>query len=411
MASAAYGSLPFAEQIAFFRQKVNVPTEAWTDVYAAEHSHAFMVAGARGEVLTDMRSAVERFIAEGRTIEEFRKDFDDIVARTGWAYNGGRNWRTRVIYETNLRQSYHAGREAQMADPALRRARPYGLYRHGGSAEPRPEHLAWDGIVLPLDDPWWDTHTPQNGWGCTCKKFTLSERDVKRMGLKVRTEAPPIEWEEKTVGIRGPNPRIVRVPKGIDPGFEYRPGAGRIEAMTPRPIDTGELMPPAAGAKSRGKLPPLAPRKASSDRLLPDNLTDQEYADRFLAEFMEPGERHTYFEDVAGELLLISDALLRERSGNLKANKRGRGKYLLLYADTIKNPQEIWEDWAEFGDRRVLRRRYVAYWQLEGEDVPALTVFETGPQGWVGVTAHSTDNAASLERRARHGVRVWPRKE
>ena len=61
---------------------------------------------------------------------------------------------------------------------------------------------------------------------------------------------------------------------------------------------------------------------------------------------MGPGERHTYYQDAAGEMLLISDALLRERSGELKADKRGRGKYLLLYADTIKQPQEIWDDWA-----------------------------------------------------------------
>lgn len=224
---ADYGSLPFAEQIAFFREKHPVLTAAWTDVYAAEHDHAFMVAGAaKADLLADLRAAVEKGIAEGGTIEHFRKDFDALVERHGWSYEGGRNWRARVIYETNLRQSYHAGREAQMADPALRRRRPYGLYRHGGSAEPRPEHLAWDGLVLPLDDPWWDTHTPQNGWGCKCKKFMVNARDVERMGLKVGS-APPVEWEEKVIGVRGPSPRTVKVPKGIDPGFEYRPGATR----------------------------------------------------------------------------------------------------------------------------------------------------------------------------------------
>ncbi|WP_241085745.1 phage head morphogenesis protein [Candidatus Vondammii sp. HM_W22] len=224
MTSAAYGSLPFQAQIDFLKQKVSIPTAAWTDVYAGEHDHGLMVAGARGQVLEDVHSAIARFINQGNTLADFRKDFDGIVARTGWAYNGGRNWRTRIIYETNLRQSYNAGREAQMADPALRKGCPYGLYRHGSSAEPREEHLAWDGTVLPLDDPWWNTHSPQNGWGCSCKKFTLSKRDVQRMGLAVAEQAPPVQWEEQTVGIRGPSPRTVRVPKGIDPGFEYRPG-------------------------------------------------------------------------------------------------------------------------------------------------------------------------------------------
>lgn len=231
MSAARYGSLPFQEQIDFFREKVNIPTATWTDVYAVEHEYAFTVAGAaRDDLVADFRAAVEKVINDGGTLEQFRQDFDDIVKRRGWAYQGGRNWRTRVIYETNLRQSYHAGREAQMDDPELRKARPYGLYRHGGSTEPREEHLALDGTVLPLDDPFWDTWTPQNGWGCTCKKFMVSARDVERMGLSVSKRAPEIEWEDRVVGATGPNPRTVRVPKGIDPGFEYRPGRSRRQA-------------------------------------------------------------------------------------------------------------------------------------------------------------------------------------
>ena len=110
MADVAYGSLPFREMIEFFRRKLNMPTQAWTDVYAAEHEWAFVVAGAnRDAIVRDFREAVEKAIAEGTTLEEFRRDFDAIVARYGWDYNGGRDWRTRVIYETNLNTSYAAG--------------------------------------------------------------------------------------------------------------------------------------------------------------------------------------------------------------------------------------------------------------------------------------------------------------
>jgi hypothetical protein len=225
MAETAYGSLPFDEQIRFFRDKLNLPTQAWTDLWEGMHARAFVVAGAMQEdLLTDLRAAVDRAIADGTTLAQFRKDFDALVERRGWQYKGGRNWRTRVIYETNLRQSYATGRELQMKDPALRLRRPYGLYRHGRSEHPRPEHLAWDGTVLPLDDPWWETHTPMNGWGCKCLKLMVSEADVERMGLTVADQAPAIEWEEKTVGVKGPSPRTVKVPKGIDPGFAYNPG-------------------------------------------------------------------------------------------------------------------------------------------------------------------------------------------
>ena len=53
----------------------------------------------------------------------------------------------------------------------------------------------------------------------------LSEADVERLGLTVTDPGPRPPREEKTIGIRGPSPRTVSVPKGIDPGFEYRPGA------------------------------------------------------------------------------------------------------------------------------------------------------------------------------------------
>jgi hypothetical protein len=42
---------------------------------------------------------VDKAITGGTTLEDFRKDFDRIVAKHGWDYNGGRNWRSKVIYE------------------------------------------------------------------------------------------------------------------------------------------------------------------------------------------------------------------------------------------------------------------------------------------------------------------------
>jgi len=41
----------------------------------------------------------------------------------------------------------------------------------------------------------------------------------------VQDPGPISPREEKTIGINGPSPRTVSVPVGIDPGFEYRPGA------------------------------------------------------------------------------------------------------------------------------------------------------------------------------------------
>lgn len=85
--TVAYGKLPFDEQLRFFRNKLNIPTESYADIYGAEHDHAFVVAGAnRLDLLADFRTAVDKAIADGTTLEEFRRDFDAIVAKYGWDY-------------------------------------------------------------------------------------------------------------------------------------------------------------------------------------------------------------------------------------------------------------------------------------------------------------------------------------
>jgi uncharacterized protein with gpF-like domain len=165
---SAVFNLPFDEAIDFFQKKINVPTLKWDDLWKGEHAKGFMVAGAyKDDLLGDFRDAVDKAISQGTTLADFRKDFDAIVQRYGWSYHGSRNWRSELIYSTNIRTAYAAGRYQQQMDPDVLAQRPYWLYKHGDSRVPRPEHLAWDGLVLPADDPWWNTHYPPNGWGCT----------------------------------------------------------------------------------------------------------------------------------------------------------------------------------------------------------------------------------------------------
>ncbi len=134
----------------------------------------------------DLRDAVQKAIVDGGTLEQFRRDFDEIVARHGWEYTGGRNWRTRVIFETNLRTSYAAGRYAQLKANTV--AFPYWQYKHSHLDKvPRPLHVTptpvgWNGLVLRHDDPWWDVHYPPNGWGCFPGDTAV--RCDPRLGLK-----------------------------------------------------------------------------------------------------------------------------------------------------------------------------------------------------------------------------------
>ena len=207
----------FEEQVKYFEKKLNLPTNSYLDVLGEEHDYFFMVAGAnRNEVLTAFREAVDEAIQNGETLEGFRKRFDEIVANTGWQYNGGRNWRTRIIYDTNVYGAYNRGRLKQHLD--LADVLPYWEYHHHDNAHPRQEHIDLDGTILPATDPFWRYYYPIKAYGCHCTVSAHDEDNLAEMGKTV-SQSPEIEWEEKLVGVRSGNPRTVRVPKGYDVGF------------------------------------------------------------------------------------------------------------------------------------------------------------------------------------------------
>lgn len=227
--------LPFAEAIRYFRAKANVTTRRWYDVYGAASSRAFWVAGAATSALVeDFRQAIDKAIAEGTSLAEFRKDFDNIVARNGWrGWKGeesaaGRAWRTRLIYETNLRTAYSAGRFAALTKPETLKVFPYWQYHHSGSNHPRLEHLAWDGLVLRADDTFWTTNYPPNGWHCGCYVTPVSGDDLKRQGKNRPDVSPELLPIAKDVGGK----RVI-VPKGVDAGFEYNPGREWLARTAP----------------------------------------------------------------------------------------------------------------------------------------------------------------------------------
>lgn len=419
--TVSHGSLPFQEQIDYFVGKGNLPTRSWTDLYATEHNYAFVVAGAvKHDLLTDLRGAVEKAIAKGMTLEQFRKDFDQVVGKHGWQHQGERGWRTNVIWETNLRQSYNAGREAQMADPELRKRRPYGIYRHGDSAHPRPMHLSWNGTTLPLDDPWWETHTPSCGWGCKCKKFMASARDVERQGLTIGP-APAIEWEDRVIGKNSPGgPRAVRVPKGIDPGFEYAPGRSRLANAVPH-LRTHDLVPapsaapkPVTGLPNRQPTGPLPqPRPIPARRLLPAKVSAPKAVAQFLGEFGATDTAPVVFRDVTGDALVIGREMFRDaKTGMVALAQQVKPRELGLLAEAIKAPDEIWArlEWQPDQGKAVLRRRYLAHVQVKGKADPAVAVFDQGADGWTGVTGFVDDSEQYLEA-LRLGVLLYRRTE
>lgn len=243
--------LPPVEAIAWFRAKGYQFGFSWQDVEHEEHGRAFTVAKAMTrDILETIREAVDRAIAEGETLEMFRKQLRPRLEAAGWwgrkemvdpatgeteRVQLGSPRRLKTIFETNMRTSYAAGRWERIE--RNKRAFPFLEYVSVMDGRERPQHHAWHGTMLPVDHPWWDTHYPPNGWGCRCLPKPVSRGQAERRGLKVTEPKvfPFRHWINKRTG------EIHLIERGIDPGWAYHVGKARHSGLTPDPYTGGGL--------------------------------------------------------------------------------------------------------------------------------------------------------------------------
>jgi len=223
---------PPREALEHFRSKGWKIGFDYRDVWRSEHAGVFTVAKAMQlDILRDIRNAVDEALARGKTLRQFKKELEPVLGKRGWlgkvrqpdgsTVELGTPRRLKIIYDTNMRTARAAGQWERIE--RNRDAIPYLMYDLGPSKEHRLQHVEWEGLILSVDDPFWDTHVPPNGWGCRCRVRRMTKRDIdKRGGLSKAPEIETTPWENKRTG------QIQDIPKGIDPGWDYNPGKVRL---------------------------------------------------------------------------------------------------------------------------------------------------------------------------------------
>lgn len=226
------------EVVRYFRAKRSMPSFDWRDVAPEEHAFSWTVAKSmERDVLEDIRAAVDDAIVNRVPFEQFSQRLTPILQEKGWwgraiqadpkdgvpkVVQLGSPRRLRTIYWANTRTAHAAGEWERTQ--RTKRFLPFLLYTLSRAERRRPEHEGWVGIMLPVDDPWWDTHYPPNGWGCLCGVRQISEREARRLGWTDGMKGPQIvmrSWRNKRTG------ETVAVPMGIDPGWATNPGKHR----------------------------------------------------------------------------------------------------------------------------------------------------------------------------------------
>ena len=203
-------------------------------IWAEEHALAFTVAGmARDDILAALRDGLTEVIAGKLSREEWLEGARARLIKAGyWREEGEKGGitpsRLQLIFDTNTANAYHGGRWQRLEE--RRETHPYLMYLTKRDHRVRPEHRAWEGLILPIEHPFWQTHYPPNGFRCRCAVLGVTQAEYDRAhsgeeteiaGQRVHLDAPP----EMTVAhVNRATGEIVQVPVGITPGFNYNPG-------------------------------------------------------------------------------------------------------------------------------------------------------------------------------------------
>jgi hypothetical protein len=165
-----------------------VPIRHWNDLGAEEHARAFAVARTMGQgVIDDLYQGFYAVVAEGGTEVDFVEEVTPILRRKGWLADrpsGQVEARLRLIYDTNLRLARASGRwtryhSARSALPYLRgvTGRDERVRRPPKAAS---DHRAWEGIILPIDHPFWTRWWPPLGFRCRCNVIQMTRSQLAR---------------------------------------------------------------------------------------------------------------------------------------------------------------------------------------------------------------------------------------
>lgn len=160
----------------FYERVETARKQAWTMSKLSDLDH-----------IQRIKDSLEKAIAEGTSFDNWRKENLADLQDLPKSYQ-------ETVFRTAVQSSYNAGRWAHFRDHAERR--PILRYTAINDSRTRPAHRALHGLMMPVDDPRWQTLAPPGGFNCRCTLMSLSERQAKGMGYTGAPQDIPT-WTDK----------------------------------------------------------------------------------------------------------------------------------------------------------------------------------------------------------------------
>lgn len=119
-----------------------------------------------------------------RSFEEFKAEADKL----GLKYK--QHW-LEAEYRTAVHSGYMAAKWASIE--ANKGLFPNLKYKTQGDDRVRKEHDELDGIIAPIDSPFWSKYYPPNGWRCRCDAVQTAEPASRLIPTKTKLVKPEFE--------------------------------------------------------------------------------------------------------------------------------------------------------------------------------------------------------------------------
>lgn len=205
--------LTFREAVEFAAaRRVALPSEYYGELQGKKRDEAFSIAGiAQREQLQGVMDSLNKVLGEGMSFKDWKE-----MVRSGDIGLDLPDYRLNNIFRTNMQTAYNHGHYVQQQ--RFKGSRPYLMYDAVNDSRTRPSHLAMDNIIRPVDDAFWMSHYPPNGYQCRCTTISLTEAQAQARGGV--TAEPEKGWP------------------GADKGWDYNPGespgTGIEQALAPK---------------------------------------------------------------------------------------------------------------------------------------------------------------------------------
>lgn len=239
-------------------------TYSWQDLWHEEHTQQFTVSRlARMDILKAMQDGITASVQGDMSRRDWTRDMKALLKKEGWwgdipvidEFTGKAvttrfdSPRLKLIFDTNTRQAYAAGQWQRIVDN--KESRPYIRYITRRDGRVRAQHQRWDNLVLSVDDTFWKTRFPPNGYRCRCRATSVSQAEYDKGYSEFRGEyeynpdgtikripaiervpfnkvAPP---DDLRTFVNQRTGAVSEVPAGVMPGFDFNPGMARAERL------------------------------------------------------------------------------------------------------------------------------------------------------------------------------------